>query len=246
MYMYNLYLCFFYSCILLSCTGVNKSKPEAEPQNFVVDIVQIIESEPDFIQEDIVYEESSLQFFNPIGLLGNGLINVELYVYENQESITIDSLTMYNDPECLQPFCSYDLNSDLPKGKDITPIYNSINYGWYCFVCTDSNDNSYEIAINQTERKYLKKEKNIKYYTWEGFFDSVFTVNPTDENPLREFPSDSAAIVNLVEGDEPEDYHQKVKLEDEWLHLKYEKSGIEGWLRWRNGKDIIVDISISW
>ena len=238
--------------MLLSCTRVNKQTSEVEQQNVTVNVIQEIEIEQDIVSEDTCYEESSLCFFNPIGLLGKGLINVKMYVEEEPETLYIDEITMYNDPECQNPFCSYDLNrvSYLPKGKNIIPIYNSIEYGWYCFVCTDLNSDSYEIAINQTERKYIKKDKNIEYYTWERFFDAVFTINPTEENPLRVVPADSAAIVEPIYGDElgdePSDYHQEVKLEGEWLHLKYEKSGIEGWLRWRRGNDIIVEIFISW
>ena len=245
-------LSFFYSSLLLSCAGANKQQPAIEPQNFAIDTVQIVEAEQEATPEETIYEEHFLEFFNPIGILGEGLINVEAYVKDKQEYIHIDKIMMYNDPECRDLYCSYELNRTdyLPKGKHIIPIYNKIDYGWYCFVCTGSNANSYKIAINQTERKYIKKDRNIRYYTWEGFFDAVFCVNPTEENPLREYPSDDAAIIDIYEndgvGDEPDDYYQEVKLKDEWLHVKYEKSGLEGWLRWRKDNDIIVEISISW
>lgn len=252
--MRNICLCFFFSCLFLFCTDKNKLKTENEQPNTVVGIVQMVETEQEAAEGDYISEENSLGFFNPIGILGTGVINIELYVEDkNQEYVHFDELTIYNDSGCKDVFCSYDLNRawDPPEGLNIIPIYNSIDYGWYCFVCTGSNTDSYEIAINRTGKKCIKKDKNVKYYSWEGFFNAVFTVNPTDANPLRESPSDNAAIVNPYPngGDvepEPEDYYQEIRLQDEWLRIKYEKSGIEGWLRWRRGNDIIADISISW
>jgi len=244
------YIWLFCGCLLLSCTGgTNKQQSETKQLNNTLSAA----INEEIVQEDTnVYEESHLNFFNPIGVLCEGLINILPYMEENQENIYFDKIIIYNDSECKSVFCSCDLDNTgyLPKGKNIIPVYNSIDYGWYCFVCTDSNTDFYEIAINETERKYIKKDKNIIYYTWERFFDSVFTINPTEENPLRESPSNDAEIIDIYANDwnwdEPDDYYQKVEMKDEWLHLKYEKSGIEGWLRWRKGNDVIVDISISW
>ena len=244
----------FYFGFLFSVFGcINKNHSDSVQKSPTVN-QEVVPGDTiqEIVPENTIYEESNLDFFNPIGILGEGLINVLPYVEDNQEYVYIDKIMMYNDPECQNIFCSYDLNRTwyLPKGKNIIPLYDSIDYGWYCFVCTGFNADSYEIAINETERKYIKKDINIEYYTWEGFFDAVFTINPTEENPLREYPFENAEIIDIYAGegewDEPDDYHQKVELKDEWLHLKYEKSGIEGWLRWRKDNDIIVNISISW
>lgn len=242
----------FLSCFSLSCIG----RQERKNQDFRSDITDTSQpdtSQVEVIQEDAITEESSLDFFNPIGVIGTGVVNILSYVEDgNNEVDHFDRITIYNDSLCQDIFSSYAIEHSYrpPKEKNIIPIYNSMNYGWYCFVCTASNNDSYEVAINQTEKKYLKKDRNINYYTWGNFFDSVFTINPTDENPLRELPADDAAVVDIYtndsEEDLPEDYYQEVRLEGEWLHIKYEKSETEGWLRWRRGNDIIVEISISW
>jgi len=231
--------------LFLACKG---KKQNDEPETSI-DSTHIA-PEQKIIQDDI-FEESSLEFFNPIGILGIGVINILSYVEsENQEYTHIDKICIYNDPECKDLLCCYTTDKAWKPPMGITPIYNSIEYGWYCFVCTGSNTNSYEVAINRTDKKYVRKDKNIKYYTWGNFFDAVFTVNPTEENPLREEPSDDAPKVNIFDdediGGDPEDYYQEIKLQGEWLHIKYEKSGDGGWLRWRKGNDIIANISISW
>ena len=120
---------FFCGCLLLSCTGgTNKQQSETKQLNNTLSAA----INEEIVQEDtVIYEESYLNFFNPIGVLGEGLINILPYVEENQENIYIDKIIIYNDSECKSVFCRYDLDNTgyLPKGKNIIPVYNSIDYG---------------------------------------------------------------------------------------------------------------------
>ncbi|NDV68680.1 hypothetical protein [Dysgonomonas sp. 25] len=246
--LYSLFFC----SLFFSCTGENKAKTETD-QPAIDETLKSAGIPSEIVYKDSFSEENTLAFFNPIGIIGTGLVNISSYIEdENHETVSFERIVIYNDSACENLFCDYNIDraNNPPKDKNIIPIYNSIDYGWYCFVCTASNADSYEVAINGTDKKYIRKNRNIKYYTWENFFQSVFTIDPTEDNPLRESPSDDAPVVDDLtskdEGDEPEDYYQEVRLEDEWLHIKYKKSGHEGWLRWKKGNDVIVDICISW
>lgn len=212
--------------------------------------------ELDSLAEGEIIDENvgqGLDFFNPIGVIGNGVVMVEPYIQPSEtEVIHFEKLSIYNDSACRELYSRYNFfhYDSLPKGKNIVPLYNNAEYGFYAFVLIDENTDSYQIAINKEGRKYVKKEQNIKAYNWKEFFERVFFIGTSDKNPLRSAPDDKSPVLN------PDKYNnednidiyseREVEVHGEWLKMTYPLADNEEyWIRWRRGNDIIIEIYIS-
>jgi hypothetical protein len=202
---------------------------------------------------------NDLSWFNPIGVIGTGVVDVKEYrVYNEgtdiQDVKSFKKITLYNDAKCTDVYSRYNYVDvyGTPKGKNIIPVVNSVDYGWYSFICTADKGTAFEVAINKNDRKYVKKEENIEYYNWEKFFNLIICVNEDEDsgNRFRELPDDAAAIVIVEEQDADNNglddvWEQEIKLDGEWLHVNFLKLKKSAWLRWRKGNDIIVSFSLD-
>ena len=226
--------------LVIGCS--NKDKP-AEQNIVAVGDIAVADEDITDIEE---YEEGSLEFFNPIGIIGTGVVQIDNYIDGVEQYY--DSISIYNDLACEDLYSKYDFATTYgtPKGKNIIPIYNKADYGYYCFVCVGSHSGAYEIAINAKDRKYIEKAPNIKYYDWEQFFNKVFYLDPAEGDSFRVSPDDNAEAVEFENYDDYELYDDReTKLEGEWLHLNFPKAGKQAWVRWRRGDDIIITVYIS-
>jgi len=225
----------------LSCSNNPDNRKADASAETRLDLLPAPESE----EKADEYEEQSLDFFNPIGVIGTGVIQVDAY---NDQGMQYDSISLYDDQQCKVLYSRYDFVNTYgtPKGKNIIPLYNKSDYGYYCFVCVDRNTTSYEVAINKDGRKFVKKEPNIRYYNWEEFFGKVFYIDPAKGEHFRTSPDDNAEIIEFEDYDDYELYDERVtRLSGEWLHLYFPKAEKEAWVRWKRGNDIIVQIYTS-
>ena len=86
---------------------------------------------------------------------------------------------------------------------------------------------------------YHKSDTILKFHTWEEHIvKSVAAVgfNPV-ANPIRKGPSDQNEKLYYYH----DEFYHPVKIQDDWLLIrKYNKA--YGWIKWKNGDQILIDI----
>lgn len=111
---------------------------------------------------------------------------------------------------------------------DSYPIKN----GYYKVYC---NDNWY--YVNNVEGFTL-------YMPWDDFIMHIVSVGSTAGNPLRKQPSVASQIMNY---DYPNVRMVPKKVQGEWLYVDVYDIELadllgDGWLRWRNKSDLLVEL----
>ncbi len=112
------------------------------------------------------------------------------------------------------------------------------------FECTKENKSSYKVIVNSKEEKILDKSSfGVEFYKWEDYLSLAYISFNPQKNPLRLSPSEKAEVVY-----EYNDYFFKVlKVEGDWIKIKCDndcktcdKGSLEGWIKWKNGKKLLV------
>lgn len=238
---------------LFSCVNNNKKEKT---------ITSNKESTP--VTKDSSTKVSKIQFNgkcdtdNEVSSLGIGVViaPVKLAIYDDSllsgKPVLID---MYAQAETLTGYCTFTFDPE---------------YGLMHFACTGKTAKAYQVLINYSQVKYLPKVKGYKFQTWEQYIESSFgvrrkTTKIGQQNKpmgtLQKEPNDKADTVAIPEGFE---MFCAMQLQGDWLKVQYNcfynmehdpyegqpchnfidkcKSPLTGWLRWRDGNKILIDI----
>ncbi len=85
----------------------------------------------------------------------------------------------------------------------------------------------------------LPKTENIKFLSWNNFLLNTTGVSNLDwkKNPLKNKPNHESVILEA----NGEDDFVVVKVNNEWVQISNEK-GKTGWIKWRKGNKLLIDI----
>jgi len=250
--------CLIIFALLFSCNNLAKNNDDSSSVDEVIrvsgEIVEdtVADAFQNILPDEPDMEDAVLEYFNPIGVIGKGVVMIDPYS-ENEEDSEHKFLSIYDDAACRNLYTRYNFvdSYKLPKGKNLSPLYFKVDYGYYCFICTAETKDSYEIAINKTERKYLKKEKKTTFYIWERFFERILGIESSEDNPFRTAPDDNAPVINSEKYDNIDNFidiysERKVEIHGEWMKMTFPKADNEVyWIKWRKGNDIIIRTYIS-
>jgi hypothetical protein len=108
----------------------------------------------------------------------------------------------------------------------------------------------YEVIVNEEKslRKYVKKnDRRFKFVTWESHILGTFAIDfDKNLNPIRQSPNGSPKNVGTIV---IERYDAK-SFDGDWLKVEWDVSGSEhdndgrkdsGWIRWRDGRILLID-----
>jgi hypothetical protein len=193
---------------------------------------------------------------NPVKTLGIGLVKAP------------NQFDVYDDSLLTRKYLSVDMQHDS-KIK-LAPKYSDAEYGIMHFVCISKSDKAYKVLVNFATEKYLPKLKRYDFVTWEGYITQSFGVRrigskktpPTET--LNITPGDSTKTLTIPKGYE---MFCPMQVKGDWLqvtydcfyndeHNKYEgqpcqnyiakcKSPLTGWLRWRRGETVLIDVLLT-
>lgn len=245
---------FFLSVIVLlffSCTGNNKKeKIKTKSENASVT--------KDSNITDTKRANRKCDIENAVSSLGIGVVIApeKLAIYDDS-SLTGKPvlISMYEQYDSLTDFCTFTFNPE---------------YGLMHFACIGKTAKAFQVLINYSQVKYLPKEKGYEFQTWEQYIVSSFGVTrKTIERgeasipigALRKEPGDNADTVAIPVGLE---MFCAIKVEGDWVKVQYDcfynkennlyegqpchnyinkcKDPLTGWLRWRKGNKILIDI----
>lgn len=235
------------------------------PKTFPIIILSVIlacQSKKDITQAqydsaqtalNAVMEETSTSqlecgYDNPGSTLGIGLI------------IVPDTFRIFNDPllsSLLEKVNMYD----EPYTKICSRFYKP-DYGLMHFVCVDSIQQAYRVLAGN-EIKYLPNQSHYSFMPWEEYILTSFGIRRIEnsKHELKEAPDPQAKSLALPEGHE---MFCPIEIQGDWVKVKYDcfynreenefegqpchnfidqcKSPLTGWLRWREGNQLLIDI----
>lgn len=180
--------------------------------------------------------------------LGLGIVAID-DTYDEAKTVSV-----FKDKDLKTKIEDFKLYGQL---KNVWPYYFKPDYGLCYFVCLEKTKDYFKVLINDKEEGFLKNDRDKYFKTWESLLINS-TVERLDSkaNPLRSKPNDKADLINL-------DYEPKVdRLEvidvleingEHWINVRFSKSGKvpcdkgtpdcgEGWVKWRTGDKLLVNI----
>ena len=204
---------------------------------------------------DYLNQDSEFPFVAEDSIIGIGIVTIsdtvdtydkKLSVYdilgkviatvEQKESnvITIYKGKTYNGHDSLNPFS--------PRLYAPNPDYFRL-----AFDCTKSDNEFYTVIINRQTgetAKIKKSDKFFKFQTIEEFVDNWTGIGldfDRSTNPIRKSPSDKSEDIN---NDKQPTYKiwsaEKILIKGDWLEIKIEDTEETGWIRWRQGNQILI------
>lgn len=132
------------------------------------------------------------------------------------------------------------------ENDDFAPFAFHPDYFLLALKCTGEDNNRYEVIVNEDTglKKFLKKDPALKFQSWEEHVKGAFAVKFNQvENPLRESP-DGKARKDLPK----EVPFHPVEAKGEWLKVRWgesqqpKKDTASGWIKWRDGDQILVEL----
>ncbi len=155
---------------------------------------------------------------------------------EQQESDVITNYKgkAYNRYDSLNPFS--------PRLYVTNPDYFRL-----AFDCIGSDNEFYTVIINRQTGEVAKIKKLdtfFKFETIEEFVDNWTGIGidfNRSTNPLRKSPSDKSENIN---NDKQTKYKvwraEKISIKGDWIEIKVENTEEKGWIRWRQGNQILI------
>ncbi|MEL7003783.1 MAG: hypothetical protein AAFN93_13755 [Bacteroidota bacterium] len=201
------------------------------------------------------------QYANPTSELGIGLVEYDNY---NHRTPVFE---VFNDPELTEKFCSWNIYDE----DNLSPFcakYHKPDYGIAQVVVLDSLDKSYKVLVNQQDIKYVPKNINYVFWSWQEYLTESHGIRRRIEiarfknQPLRTQPNILADIVTLP--GERFELFCVMEVRGDWVKVKYDCfynsdqnphegmpcstyineciNSATGWLKWRIDNEVTVDI----
>lgn len=204
---------------------------------------------------------SQCEYSNPTSELGIGIVEYDKYNHQTPV------FKVYNDPELTKKFCSWNIY-DESKSAPFCAKYHKPDYGIVQVVVLDSLTNSYKVLVNKDEVKYVPKTINYVFWSWEEYLTQSHGIRRKIENeqfknqPILQLPDESSEKIEL-----PNDCFELfcvIDVKGDWIKVKYDcfynqdqnpnegmpcseyidecENSTIGWLKWRIGNEVVVDI----
>jgi hypothetical protein len=201
------------------------------------------------------------EYSNSTTELGIGLVGYDNYNHR------IPIFEVFNDSELTDKFCSWNIY-DESNESPFCAKYHKPDYGIAQVVVLDSLDKSYKVLVNEQDIKYVPKNINYVFWSWEEYLTESHGIRRKIENidfknqQVRHQPNNSAEPVKLP--DEKFELFCVLEVKGDWIKVKYDcfyntsqnrhegmpcstyigecTNSATGWLRWKIGNEITVDI----
>jgi hypothetical protein len=194
---------------------------------------------------------------NEMSSLGIGLIIVPL------KFVLYDDSLLKSEPKLVDMYEKYDSLSNV-----CSCVFDP-EYGIMHFTCTGKTSKAYRVLINYSQVKYLPREKEYQFKTWEQYIENSYGIRRKTESDsartpigfVRKEPSDQADTISIPAGQE---MFCPVQVKGDWVKVQYDcfynqehnpyegqpchtyinKCAIPltGWLRWRQDNKQLIDI----
>jgi hypothetical protein len=195
---------------------------------------------------------------NDVSSLGIGLV------------MAPEKFVLFNDSLLTDTFAKVDMYGADMNNSPVCSKFFKPDYGIMHFVCLGKTKTAYKVLNGQADVKYLPKTKAYAFMSWNDYISQSFGVRRIINNkgkranhlPLRKRPG-SADTIAIPKGLE---MFCPIKIQDDWLQVKYDcfyndenskhegepcsnyiskcKDPVTGWIKWREGNKLLIDVLI--
>ena len=205
------------------------------------------------VQKKSNAKSTSPSYDNDVSTLGIGVV------------IVPDKFVIYDDNLLDNKFKSIDMYGQ-ENAIDVYSKFYKPDYGIMHFICLQVTDKYYKVIVNYNTIKYLPKSKDYQFETWTKYIMGSFGVRRNglgaeSHQPLRMNPVANADTLSI-----PGKYEMfcPVEVKDDWVKVKFDcfynddnnkhegepcqnyvsecKDPVTGWIKWRDGNKILIDI----
>lgn len=229
---------------LLSCNGLtNKSTIKSDSSKRHISPTQ----------KESKLKGTSPSYDNDVSTLGIGVV------------IAPDKFVVYKDSLLNNKFRSINMSGD-EKAIDIYSKFYKPDYGIMHFICLQATDKYYKVIVSYGTIKYLPKSKGYQFVNWTNYIMQSFGVRRNrskieSHQPLRISPTANADTLSI-----PGKYEMfcPVEVKGDWVKVRFDcfynddnnkhedescqsyisecKDPVTGWLKWRDGNKVLIDI----
>jgi len=175
---------------------------------------------------------------------------------DKRQSSSKDIIRLFNkDGSLWYAFSLYD-DSDVKfdgSNTDFSPLAFHQDHFLLVLKCIGSVEDQYEVVVNENSglRKFVKKDDPLfKFQTWEEHILNLFAVGVNESrNPVLSKP-DTGERIQVPKG---VNFYPD-RIDGAWLRIRWDESESEeanntnrkqsiryGWVRWKDGNNIIIE-----
>lgn len=236
-------LLFLFSCVQQTTSERSDEEEVLPPQ-----------SGPAITSENM---ENKCSYANESSTLGMGLI------------LAPEKFTLYNDSGLTDGFADIDMRTDDEVLIPVCPKFFMPEYGIMYFVGVDSTETAYKILADSSLIKFIGKNSGAEFTTWENYILSSFGIRRLTENEggaqvqndLKVSPLEESAVLPVPEGFE---MFCPMEIRGSWVKVKYDcfyntdnnphegepchnfiddcQDPLTGWVKWKDGNNLLIDI----
>jgi hypothetical protein len=204
--------------------------------------------------------DNNCLFDNEVSTLGIGLV------------LAPAEFTLFNDSALTEIYAEVDMYAD-DEGLDlICPKFFAPEYSILNFVCLDSSSTSYKVLSGYSTVKYLKRVDAAEFMSWHDYVLSSFGIRRLTSNdgaelsnqPLKREPFQQSPTLKIPAGFE---MFCPMEIKEDWVKIKYDcfynleqnphegepchnfigecEKPLTGWMRWRDGNRLLIDILLA-
>ncbi|MEZ0005058.1 hypothetical protein ABH942_000401 [Flavobacterium sp. 28YEA47A] len=179
-----------------------------------------------------------------IKFTGNTVLNLYTAAYDKEPKEVIE---FYQDEVTGSP----DIKNIETVEKWLKPEGFFLDYDQLIFRCKSEERFWIEIIVNNEtgESYWIRKTKSVDLDTWDGFLKNAFMVSRNSfPQEIKTQPSDAARTIPF----EDEDCFQVKSMKGDWIqiftapHCDETSNPIKsGWIRWKEGNEILIDYFLA-
>jgi len=189
--------------------------------------------------------------------LGIGLVSIKfddktvLNFYESQIDTTPTKTIEFFDDKSIK---SWNIRNLDEQEKWLKPEVLWLDYSSFVFICRTQANNWFEVIVNNETGKsfWLKKSDTTKFSSWETYLVGTFNVSrlANHSQKIRKQPNNNSEEIKYF----GQDCFQVKSMNGDWIEIftadYCEESNTEtriksGWIKWRQGNDLLIVYSLS-
>jgi len=183
--------------------------------------------------------------------IGEGIVNInfnehtKLEFYSNsQEKTPVETVEFHIRPE------SGEIGiKDYGKHEEwLHPEALWLEYEFFFFRCSKKDGDYYEVIVNQETSKklWLKKSEKVVFKNWGEFLKSVLSIERIGQQAIKSAPDDNSKAVEY----QGEDFFNVTEMKGNWVKIVEAEveeeilKPVSGWIKWTDGKKLLVKYSL--
>jgi hypothetical protein len=172
-----------------------------------------------------------------------------------------ETFTLFNDSLLNEKFST--INVYGTEGINFCSMFYKPDYGIMHFVCTGQGEKFYKVLTGFSDYKFLPREPGYQFKSWQDYILQSFGVRRKEavRQSFKETPNDNSTEIAVPAGHE---LFCPMQIKGDWIQVKYDcfyndehsqyegepcgnyidkcDRSLMGWLRWRNGNQLQIDI----